>query len=489
MSPSYLRLDTEIVPKTDKVIEEDRQQFIACLAIRGEGKSYLLEGYSEEAFLKGYLILDLHGADNLENAFYIFPNNDPEQKHPIAIPITLISQETIRYDQKEIDLFNSRPMTEAEWYKMFPYATNHKLYNFVYPPMISFKKPLVQLEIIPHVTSPKGDIPSEANQKAVEKLTQVILDCRDKRRVFVLNRKMFANEKQYYWIMELIIRNIPDIADKYFIRKEPSDVGVKTREEMKSKDRNWHRIMIVTRELGELCPSRNIKADKSGESLSTKKAFLEFVRKARHTQIDWIADWQRNNDVDDSIRDQVDKWLFKRYNSDLGGDDKKRFFDLVDYLRNAIIEKFGPIKGGILARSWYPKIEQLNPKYHYLWIAGEVHVKQVRKLRHLHKEPWHKFWKLTGITFSHDYSKVQSISNGTESKESNNELISLYILVNDMKNPQKGKKKTNKEILVKLSMLQKENKIKFHIPFEQMSAKALSTYFDRWKKIYHKNNA
>lgn len=490
MSQRYYRLDTEINPPTDKVIEEERQQFVGCLAMRGEGKSYLLEGYVEEAFLKGYTILDLHGADNLENAFWVFPSEDPKCKNPIKIPITLIAQESLEFKQEEVDNFNSRPMTQDEWYKNLPYEIHHKLFDPVYPPRIPFRKTLVDIVKIPPVTSSKAEYETEANRKALEVITKTILNCRANRRIFVLNRVMFASEKQWFWTLELIVRNLVAIAEFNFLRFEPEDVGLpkgSSRKKMKPKDRNWHRMMLVTRELGELCPSRAMKGDKTGESLSVKKAFFNFIRKARHPQIDWIADWQRNNDVEDAIRSQADKWVFKRYNSDLGGDDKKNFFELLTNLRHAVVEKYGRIKGEIINRSNYPRIEKLNPEYHYLWISGEIHLKSVKKLRHQHKEPYHRFWKKSGINFSHDYSKVKADSEVGKSKSKDTDIAYLYTVIKDLKDPDKMKKRLNNEaILKKLSTLQTEGKINYHLDFSEMPNERLSTYLPRWKKVWDK---
>lgn len=490
--PYWFRMDTEQEPKTDQVVEENRQQFIGCLAMRGEGKSYLLESYAEEAYLKGYTILDLHGADNLENAFWVFPSEDPECENPIRIPITLIAQESIIYDQKEVDFFNSRQMTEQEWYEQFPYAINHMIFNSVYPPRIPFKKKLLEIETIPPVTNSKAEYETEANQKALDKLVKIILNCTANGRIFVLNRMMFASERQYFWTLELIVRNLVGIADKYYLRLEPEDVGLPKgtpRKFMRPRKRNHHRIMVVTRELGEICPSRSIKGDKTGESLSVKKAFFNFIRKARHPQIDWIADWQRNNDVEDAIRSQADKWVFKRYNDDLGGDDKKNFFDLLKNIRHAVVEKYGKVKGEIINRSNYPRIEKLDQKYHYLWISGEIHLKRVRKCRHLHKEPWHRFWQKSGIHFDHDYTKVKEEKEVGKAKSKDQDVALIYTIVRDLKDPEKQKRRLNNEqILKRLATMQTEGKINYHLDFQTMSSERLSTYYPRWKKTYDNLN-
>lgn len=497
---SILRTDTEKEHRTDIVVDENRQQFIAVLGMRGEGKSYDLDTIAEEAFLKGYTILDLHGADNLENAYYIFPSEDPECKNPIQIPVTLLAQNTLMFEQEQVDNWNYPPFTEQEFYKKYP----KKIFNCVNPPRNTTKKPLVEIEIIPPVTSSKADIESEANQKAIDKITQIILNCRDNRRVCVLNRVMFASEKQYYWTLELIVRNVAGIVEKHFKRLEPKDVGLpeftgrivkgkpeKTpRTAMTRRQRNYNRVMIVTRELGELCPSRSLKGDKTGESLTVKKAFFQFIKKARHPQIDWVADWQRNNDVEDAIRSQADKTVLKRYNEDLGGDDKRPFFDKLRSIRDAIIEEHGLIAGRYLCKAFYPDITKLDSKYHYLWIHGMIHLQKVRPLRHLHKEPWHRFWDKTGIYFDHDWSKMKEAKDGGKGKTSEQNVCYLYTLVRDFKDPLKNKKPLkNNDILNKLAELQGQGKVTFHLNFGEMDNKALSTYFGRWKKVYEKTQA
>ncbi len=193
----FVRLDTEVEPRTDLVVDENRQQFIACLAMRGEGKSYLLEYYAMEAFLKGYLILDLHGADNLENAFCIFPSDDPAVKNPMRIPITILAQASVKFEQRDLDIFNSRPMTEKEFYTLNPFdSENPRYFNMVNPPRVPFKKPLILIEKLPHVTNAKGDVEPESNLKALEQIVKVILHCRQTGRRMVLNRMMFARERQ-----------------------------------------------------------------------------------------------------------------------------------------------------------------------------------------------------------------------------------------------------------------------------------------------------
>jgi len=501
---NFLRTDTEKEHRTDLIVDETRQQFIGVLGMRGEGKSYIVDTEAELAFLMGYTILDLHGADNLENAFWIFKSDDPEVKNPIKIPITLIAQDTLLFDQKRLDHFNSEIQSEEDYLKQNP----GKYYDYVYPPRIPFKKPMIKVEIIPRVTSSKAEYETESNQKALDKLVEIILDCRKNRRIFVLNRVMFASERQYFWTMELIIRNLGSIAEKYFKRLEPKNVGlpeyiqirgknglpkfIKTPRSMMTKtQRNHHRIMIVTRELGELCPSRSLKGDKTGESLSVKKAFFNFIKKARHQQIDWIADWQRNNDVEDAIRSQCDKWIIKRYNDDLGGEDKKQFFDKLNTIREAVFEKYGRVAGKFIATSNYPDISKLDPHYHYLWIHGMIHLRRVRKCRHLHKEPYHRFEDFTGIEFTHDLTKVKEDSKQIgKSKTSEQNICNLYRIVRDFKDPLKQKKPlSNSDILKNLAPMQQKGLVTFHLDFSKMSPRALSTYYGRWKDVFERSTS
>ena len=64
----FLRDNTTSKSDESKTIDFSRQQIVNILAIRGEGKSYLLDGFKEKYYYQGYLILDLHSPPNLENA-------------------------------------------------------------------------------------------------------------------------------------------------------------------------------------------------------------------------------------------------------------------------------------------------------------------------------------------------------------------------------------------------------------------------------------
>ncbi len=280
------------------------------------------------------------------------------------------------------------------------------------------------------------------------------------------------------------------IQKEHFIRKEPRDVGLpekSKRKLMKSKDRNYHKLLLVTRELGELCPSRAMKSDKSGESLQVKKAFVNFVRKARHTQIDWIADWQRYNDVEAAVRDQFDKRVFKRYNSYLGGEDLEPFFNLHKKITDAIYEKYGRVMAQYFTKTYYPNPEKLSHNYQYLYIASKIHLKSVPTLQHQHKEPWHNFEIITNIKFDHDWSKVKTGSPIGKSKSISLDICKIYVLVRDWKDPTKQKKKlSNADILKKLAALQLKGDIIYHLDFTKMTTGQLSTYYPRWKATHDK---
>lgn len=251
---------------------------------------------AEKQFRHGYTILDLHAPPNFENAFWCIPkfkdtdadgNPDKElfekeieefKKNPVkfmktreSYPVTIICSESFQWEQDKLDRFNDRLYSREEWDADHPTGN----FDFVYPPLKPHSK--WGKEMIRFVKFPilKKNQEADGNVKALEILTNIILDCRLHRRILVLNRQAFGNENQYFWMMEMIMRSLPDICDKHFIKKFPRSVGVKTEEEMSNVDRKWHRMTVIHREMGELVPAK-LKADKLGESTSVKKSPIGF---------------------------------------------------------------------------------------------------------------------------------------------------------------------------------------------------------------------
>ena len=501
------RRDTISKQKEDRAIDNDRQQIAFCLAVRGEGKSNLIEAQVEKQHRAGYTCLDLHAPPNMENAFWCIPKfgeygkdgliiketferdmlqfkNDPVtfMKTHESYPITLLCSESLEYLQSGYDKFNGRIYTENEWYR----DNSDKVFNCVEPPMKPRNKWGRQMVKFVKIPNLKKNFESDEVLKAVEILTNAILECRQQRRILVLNKQMFGNENQYFWCMELIMRSLPDICDKHFIRKFPHDVGVKTEAEMSKRDRKWHRLTVIHRELADIAPAK-LKADKGGESTSVKKSLLGFARICRHWEIDWFADWQHHNSVEGAIRDQCDTWLFKKYNRNLAGEDKKMFFDKVAGIRKAILTrgKFSKTAQDI-ADSYFPKIEELAKKYFYaMFLSGNVMLFPVPKNRHQHKEPYMKFGDLTGILTWHNKEKIPTTTGANSgAKATKSEQNALYSAMKLLKENPDGKSLTWLEVAKKLGEMQEKGELTSKHELKTKDGNWLSVIYGRLKKKF-----
>ncbi len=501
------RKDTISKQKEDRAIDQERQQIVFCLAVRGEGKSNLIEAEVEKQHRNGYTCLDLHAPPNMENAFWCIPKfgeydktgiidketferdmrlfkNDPVKfmKTHQSYPISILCSESLEFLQSGYDRFNDRMYSEAEWYSDFP----DKPFNIIYPPMKPRNKWGRQMVKFIKIPNLKKNFESEEVLKALEIITNAILECRLHRRFFVLNKQMFGNENQYFWCMELIMRSLPEICDAHFIRKFPHDVGVETEAQMTKKDRKWHRLTVIHRELADIAPAK-LKADKGGESTTVKKALLGFARICRHWEIDWFADWQHHNSVEGAIRDQCDTWLFKKYNRGLAGEDKKMFFDKVNGIRKAILNRGNFSKTAqAIADSYFPKVEELAKKYFYaMFLSGNVMLFPVPRNRHQHKEPYMKFGDLTGILTWHNKEKIPTFSGtGSGVKATKTEQNALYNAMRILREPNEGKGMAWSIVAEKLGEMQKKGELNNKHELWKKDGNWLGTIYRRLKKKF-----
>jgi len=465
--------------KDNYMINLNLQQCIYTLGRRGSGKSFCDEAFATVFYEHGITLLDLWASDNYENAFWCIPNKEGGK----AFPITLLAPESLIADQRQIDRFNNALYTKEEWNKKYP----DKLFDWFYPP----KKPeyergkeLFRIVKLPMSTA-KFD--SEQNQIILKIIENTILDCRKERRIMVFNPRAFPNETQMYRTLELIIRNLNNIADKHFIGLDPKDVGKKSKLEFTEQEKHWDKMCVLFREMGELAPARE-KGDRSGESVKTKKAILQFVRKARHHRISLIADWQKSTDVVDSIRQQADIWILKRYTQRLGGEEWSWVFKYIDKIRENFFIKYGRNAGVRRALdSRWPEIGDLNDPYMYVIYSNDtVKLKKVFKLKHRHKEPFDNFSKITGIKFEHDYSQIQKdlMQNATDKPKMDEGALFNVIYI--MRYPKSGKKKQWDAILQKLTEMQQKGEISWSKPFNEMKPDSLRRWFNRMETKYSK---
>lgn len=473
-----IRVDTKRVKDDEnKPINFSRQQMVAVLGIKGEGKSYLTEALAEEEFDNGVLCLDLHGAGNGENAFWALPNEKGQR-----YPITIISSESLTFDQTRLDIFNGKRYSEKEWYEIYPYEKYHKLYDPVYPQ----EKPSVEQEWIKIVRLPpvtkKGN--SEADKKAKEIIFHTLIDCKHKRRWFVMNQMFFSSEEQFFWTQELIIRSLAEFQNKHGRRIEPQDVGCETREQMKPVERNWERMCLVTRELWELTPSRT-KHDKSGESLSTKKAYLGLAKVCRQWNIDWIADWQQYTTVEEPVRTQFDVRCLKRYSEYLGGEELLPIFRKIKTERERIITEGNYKRNAFLtADSLFPEIQKLAQEYYYVWFTSEkLLCLPVPELKHMHKEPYHNINVLIGVEFTHGKT-MQTDQKQDETDPNNLKTKELFSFCYVRRFPKKGKKKGWKLILQDIAKEQDQGRFTWFQDATKTTDGTISKQFSRWMKDF-----
>lgn len=478
----------------DKPIDDSRQQIVFCLAIRGEGKSYLIEALAVKQYYKGYMILDLHAPPNLENAYYCIPLLESEEeildfkrnprkytRNRRAIPVTLVGSETMQWDPLKVEMYNDRRVTYEEWIESGKPLMDYPNGNPPMKPEHQWGRELIRIEKIPFTTA-KPD--TEQNQKATAVLFRVLLECRKQGRIFVLNRKLFPTEKQYFWTMALILRIIEQFSDLHMVKKFPSEVGVENREQMKPVDRNWHKGVLVTREIADLAPART-KADVSGESTQVKKATMGLARIIRHIEFDWYGDWQKFTDVVDSVRSQADTWLFKKWSRDLAGE-KESIFDQIEFIRKAILFKGRGKKKAIRkANRYFPPINNLSKFWYYCrFISGKMKLFPVPKINHMHKEPDMKFHDMTGVLITHDMSKVTKEKGSGQVLTPDNELKLLY---HEMKSL-KEKKKKWAEIIPLLETMKKDGKIVCHHNFQGMSSGTISKIYSRLNEKFSKED-
>ncbi len=445
-----LRKDTVDRTRNDSLIDVFKQNLIGILGIRGAGKSYLGEAILERYFDAGYTCLDLWSAPNLENGFWIFA----KEGHKKRIPITILAPESFIDPVHKVDRFNEK------------FITKQVLVKFVKLP------------------TPTKKTDSEQNERILEIITDVIIECRDKRRILVFNPFMFPNETEMFRILEILMRNLISISQNHFDAIEPKDVGKEKVEEMTLHQITFHKMVFLIREFGEVAPAR-LKGDKSGESTLIKKALLKFVRLARHANIDGIIDYQNSSDADSAIRNQISTWLIRKWTEQLAGDNFQPIFNVINAKRKRIFEKMGYTDLAFkFADSVYPSIEKLSHFWYYVHKEGDPpRLKKVPELHIMHKEPSDKWTKLTGIPIQYDKELLKkALVSGSTSKISKIENDNLCEIMNTMITTHKGKKLKWKEVIERMSTKQEGGVFQSVIEFKTAKPDTIRKMFKTWDK-------
>ena len=432
------------------LINLNKQQFTGILGSRGSGKSYLGDTFLEMYHRKGYTCLDLYSAPFFENFFWCLPKkglNKEGKPFTKRIPITIIAPESLIIDQEGIDTFNGQVNTAF---------------------------PLVRIVHIPTATQKPY---SDQNDKILEIITVEILRCRSERRILCFNYSMFPVEKIMYLTLEIIFRGILKVANEYFDQVQNAT---------RTLDKNYHKMVFQLRESSQLFPSM-VKGDQSGYSKNTKKGFLEFVRLARHGNIDGILDYQSTTDVMGSIRNQIDVWCIKKWNVQLAGEQFDWIFKVIKAKRDKIAEKFRYSRDGWkIADSGVPMIESLN----YTWFYGLVdgYNPKLFPVPHLgirHKEPTDKWQKITGINLIHDQSLIEKASSTGKSKVSRKDETELYDLMLALKS-KKGT--TWNDVGITLAEKQNKGELSSSLDFSSISSNQISSKFSKLKKKFDKSD-
>ncbi len=476
------------------------QNMIGVFGRKGSGKSYLTEATATIFYQQGnYTLLDLYASDNWENAFWCIPKLEEHEidgfiKNPnkynkrTRFPITILCSDALRYDQSKLDRFNDKLFTEEEFYEY--YKGQQKYYNCVYPqekPKSLQGKEWIKFVSLPN---PTAKFDSEINVNIAKIIENTILDCRANDRILVFNQRAFPSEVNMFRTLEIIFRNLGNIAMKNFRRLSPEDVDVSTRKEMTKKQKAHDKMVFCIREFAEICPNR-LKADASGESVRVKKSLLSLIRRIRHYSISGICDWQEFNSAETSIRNQFDIFLLKKWTSRLGGEHFAFAFNKINYLRDAIFEKQKNRRvARHIADNVYPQIELLGNRYMY-FVKQDDNLKlmQVPEMKTRHKEPYDSFEKLTQIEFWFDKSYQVSTGSADSSSSSRTDEKALYNAIFAMRNPLKGKKYQWKEVVEKLVIMQENNEVHYAKPFKTMKDDTLKKWFGRVAKRYDEDES
>lgn len=444
-----VRKNTTEIPKKGGVISIEKQNLIGILGVRGAGKSVLLESILERYWDCGYTVLDLWGAPNMENAFWIFAR----ENHKKRIPITILAPESLDLDYMQVLRYNDKFLTKRD--------------------LIKFVK----------VPNPTAKYESEQNEQIIEIISNTILNCRDERRILVFNPFMFPNEALMFRILEILLRSLFTIAHNYFHAIKPKDVGKGSYNELTLQEKTHHKMAFGIREFGEVVPAR-IKGDQSGESTRIKKALLKFVRLARHFNIDGVVDYQNASDAESAIRNQFNIWLIKKWTKELGGESFKPLFDRIDDKRGEILGKYGANKRGFFrANNWFPEVENLT--YYWMYVKKDgvpPYLNATPELHIKHKEPRDNWEDLTGIELKHDQSKVNQTNAGSSSKMGKREEKAMMLEIDSLLLKYKNKRPNWTEILGSLAKMQEDGDISTKIDFKTAKPNTVRMKWARWKK-------
>ena len=479
-------------------IDPNKQNFYLTIGERGYGKSVFDEFVANELYDKGITIIDLHGADNLENFFWCVNFNhgkehkdwmrdNPNQREPLqcecsqAFPILILCPEYVQWDMKSIDYANGKYYTKNEWK-----ALGNIEYNRINPPVKPKELQPEPLIVVKHLPLPKKS-KSAKNPEFIEAFTNALLQARKERRILCVNPKMWLEEHEDYHFktLEIILRQIRHIAYEHFQPLTEKQLG-KPKSKWTDQELSWHKTAIVIREASEILP-QGTKGDYSGDSLLSKKASMGLVKKSRHESINLILDTQRFEDLFPPVRDNHSILIIKHTPEKLLGDNLKQYEEKIDGKRLEILERTRySSKGFKKANRLWPNIKRMG--YNYAYIVKSDNTPRLNEIpmpRFHHKQPTDNWCNIMGVYYTINKELINTVQESkVDSKMLKPNESEEKILYHTIKELKEVKKMKWDKILEKLIEMQEHSSIKYPKPINKMTNVSIrKKYSDMKKKI------
>jgi hypothetical protein len=380
-------------------IDTTKPKVYLTQGMRGGGKSAFDERVAQTLYDAGWLILDLLGARNLENLYWVVnKNHELEFQEKVKkgeahkgdmhcscnkdYPISVLVPNYVKFDQDTIDTFNKKYWTKEEWIKEckrtgervggiiewsygFQKRVDGKLVeNDAKPPI---RTPFEKFKICP-LTPPTA---TGTNKELItNEFYDIVEQARKERRIVCFNPMLFPNEFHRYKTLEIIIRSLEQLSYRRFKPPTPEVIGKlrgydfpvppegipkKRIKKWTKREHNYDKVCVLMREFGEV--TANILKGENQSTL-TKKALLQYIRQTRHYRISLVGDYQRPDDVFPSIREQADYFIIKKAPEKLLGDGWSWLFKDIAEKQKAVFEKYG--KTPATMRYVNKKMPQIN---------------------------------------------------------------------------------------------------------------------------------
>lgn len=430
------------------------------LKTHNSGKTTGMEETAEDYYNQGLNIWHIWGARSYENWFWSVnlncrakwqnTRNMPEEMQEQldgrihcdchrAIPSVLIFPDYKDVDKWSVLRFNGRVWKSIQEYSdavqagLMPFEItpeNRKLLHEgkLYKP--DFLQPEIDLIKIAYVTIPKGVESSEIFKK---QWIKIVLDARTEARVIGLTPQIFEGDKDKFLVVGEIFKLIPDIADEYFQKLTPEQVGkmrgvghpipeegTDTDRPWTPREKGWNKFVVIANELGTIAP--NNKYSRQVESKNAKRPIVDMIPELRHmgSGVWFLGDLQNPDDLNSSVRPQANNVIVKRATKELLGTEFEPFFRKVEEVRYREFLKFGfevkavederfvPIEVKNYVNSKHPRIEELpSNKGYVVFRNGEYFLETFKMPSFHHRKEGESFRQLTGITWSINKKKLE----------------------------------------------------------------------------------